>query len=131
MVNGKPRPPVPRSDGPEHVLSSRAPAARKQNGWYQHRAVSPVLTGPPALITPSTRAFEWRARFRRRENTPFEACLAAPTSKQASGEGTGVLGAGVQTFETLAEKCQHHDLVGSELGVLAFELLRDLAFNHL
>jgi len=36
-----------------------------------------------------------------------------------------------QSIETLAQKCQHHDLVGSELGVLALELLRDLGFNHL
>ncbi len=38
---------------------------------------------------------------------------------------------GLQRIETLAEKCQDHDLIGGELGVLPLELLRDLGFNHL
>lgn len=51
-------------------------------------------------------------------------------------EGSGVrilvgwLGVALQRIETLAEECQHHDLVGRELGILALEFLRDLGFDH-
>lgn len=38
---------------------------------------------------------------------------------QASRERYARLGVGLKRIETLAQKCQHHDLVGSELGVLA------------
>lgn len=48
-----------------------------------------------------------------------------------SGRRSHGLGGGNQKIETLAKKCQHHNLVGSELGVLALELLRDFGFNHL
>src|SRR5947209_6549980 len=60
-----------------------------------------------------------------------KASLEASRRTQASGDWYARLRRRLQSIETLPEKCQHHDLVGSEIGVLTLELLRDLGLNHL
>src|SRR5690349_9594159 len=75
---------------------------------------------------------------------PISRCLAEPSGVKAArntGRPTAKgkhtrkrlrqgSGGGLKRIEALAEKCQHHDLVRRELGILALELLRDLGFDH-
>src|SRR3954463_9944513 len=82
---------------------STAPYRRRNMSAGPHHSQHPHLNGSPFSAEKKT--------------PPFEACLAAPRSKQASGEWYRSLGGSLQRIETLAQKCQHHDLVGSELGV--------------